>query len=199
MTPDNEANMNTQELLQQVKFIVDAEGKRSGVFLSMEVWEKLFTLVQNLQNEEKVPQKLKTQEEIIPWEEFQIELAARGLPTTYNSPEDFINAIKSDFERGGLHIARQLAFRAVELYPENEKIQYYAYVLAPPKATVVPSNPERRQSIMADRAWMDKNRLNYIGRWVALRNGELLADAASLDELAAKVGDLKGTFFTVIY
>ena len=197
--PDNEANMNTQELLQQVKFIVDAEGKRSGVFLSMEVWEKLFTLVQNLENEEKVPQKLKTQEEIIPWEEFKIELAARGLPTTYNSPEDFINGIKSDFERGGLHIARQLAFRAVKLYPENEKIQYYAHVLAPPKVTVVPSNPERRQSIMADRTWMEKNRLNYIGRWVALRNGELLADAASLDELAAKVGDLKGTFFTVIY
>ena len=189
--------MNAQELLQQVKFIVDAEGKRSGVLLSMEVWEKILTLVKNVDKDEKNHQPAK--EEIIPWEQFQIELAARGLPTTYNSPEDFINGIKSDFERGGLHIARQLAFRAVKLYPENEKIQYYAHVLAPPKVTVVPSNPERRQSIMADRTWMEKNRLNYIGRWVALRNGELLADAASLDELAAKVGDLKGTFFTVIY
>ncbi|MCL1470720.1 hypothetical protein [Argonema antarcticum] len=138
-------------------------------------------------------------EEITPWEQFKVELAARGFPTTYNSPKDFITAIKSDFERGGLHIARQLAFRAVELYPEHEQIKYYAHVLAPPKVTVSPSSPERRQSILADREWMDKNRFKYIGRWVALRNGELLADAASLDELAAQVGDLKGIFFTVIY
>ena len=189
--------MNDQELFQQVKFIVDAEGNKSGVMLSMEVWEKLLTLVKNADKDEKTHQPPK--QDIIPWEKFQVELAARGLPTTYNSPEDFINGIKSDFERGGLHIARQLAFRAVELYPEHEQIQYYAHVLAPPKVTVVPSTPERRQTILADQAWMDKNRLNYIRRWVALRNGELLADAASLDELAAKVGDLKGTFFTVIY
>jgi hypothetical protein len=199
LTPDNEANMNTQELLQQVKFIVDAEGKRSGVFLSMEVWEKLFTLVQNLQNEEKVPQKLKTQEEIIPWEEFQIELAARGLPTTYNSPEDFINGIKSDFERGGLHIARQLAFRAVELYPEHEKIKYYAHVLAPAKVTVVPSNPERRKMVAANHDWLRENRLKYLNRWVAVRNGELLADAASLDELVVQIDDTKDTLITVLY
>ncbi|GET38122.1 hypothetical protein [Microseira wollei] len=191
--------MNTQELLQQVKFIVDAEGKRSGVFLSMEVWEKLFTLVQNLENDEKVPQKLKTQEEIIPWEQFQIELAARGLPTTYNSPEDFINAIKSDFERGGLHIARQLAFRAVELYPENEQIQYYAHVLAPPKVTVVPSNPERRKMVAANQDWLRENRLKYLNRWVAVRNGDLLADAASLDELVAQIDDTKDTLITVLY
>jgi hypothetical protein len=199
LTPDNEANMNTQELLQQVKFIVDAEGKRSGVFLSMEVWEKLFTLVQNLQNEEKVPQKLKTQEEIIPWEEFQIELAARGLPTTYNSPEDFINGIKSDFERGGLHIARQLAFRAVELYPEHEKIKYYAHVLAPAKVTVVPSNPERRKMVAANHDWLRENRLKYLNRWVAVRNGELLADAASLDELVVQIDDTKDTLITALY
>ncbi|MFB2894533.1 hypothetical protein ACE1CI_16610 [Aerosakkonemataceae cyanobacterium BLCC-F50] len=138
-------------------------------------------------------------EEITPWEKLKIELAAKGFPTTYNSPEDFIRAIKLDFDRGGLHIARQLAFRALELYPDREQIQNYAHILAPPKATVSPSSPERRQSILADQEWMDKNRFKYIGRWVALRNGQLLADAASLDELAAQVGDLKGIFFTVIY
>ncbi|NER39265.1 MAG: hypothetical protein F6J93_35830 [Oscillatoria sp. SIO1A7] len=46
---------------------------------------------------------------------------------------------------------------------------------------------------------MKENRANYRNRWVALRSGQLLADAASVDELADIVGDLKGLFFTVIY
>ncbi|HAX76688.1 MAG TPA: hypothetical protein DCY88_12805 [Cyanobacteria bacterium UBA11372] len=189
--------MNDQELFQQVKFIVDAEGKRTGVLLSMEVWEKILTLVKNVDKDEKTHQPAK--EEIIPWEQFQIELAARGLPTTYNSPEDFINGIKSDFERGGLHIARQLAFRAVELYPDHEQTQYYAYVLAPPKVTVVPSNPERRKMVAANQDWLRENRIKYLNRWVAVRNGELLADAASLDELVAQIDDTKDTLITVLY
>ena len=189
--------MNAQELLQQVKFIVDAEGKRTGVLLSMEVWEKILTLVKNVDKDEKNHQPAK--EEIIPWEQFQIELAARGLPTTYNSPEDFISAIKSDFECGGLHIARQLAFRAVELYPEHEQIQYYAHVLAPPKVTVVPSNPDRRKMVAANQDWLRENRLKYLNRWVAVRNGDLLADAASLDELVAQIDDTKDTLITVLY
>lgn len=138
-------------------------------------------------------------EEITPWEKFKVELAARGYPTTYNSPEDFINAIKFDFDRGGLHIARQLAFRAVELYPEHEQIKYYAYVLAPPKATVVPSNPERRKMVAANQDWLKDNRIKYLNRWVAVYNGELLADAASIDELVAQLDDIKGVLITVLY
>jgi hypothetical protein len=192
------ATMNTKELLQQVKFIVDSEGNQSGVLIGMEVWEKLLTIVKNIEDE-AVLQPSTTKEEIIPWEQLKVELTAKGFPTTYNSPEDFINGIKSDFERGGLHIARQLAFRAAELYPENEKIQYYAYVLAPPKATVVPSNPERRKMVAANGDWLKENRIKYLNRWVAVRNGELLADAASLDELVAQIDDTKDTLITVLY
>ncbi|XWK86369.1 MAG: hypothetical protein U7127_19380 [Phormidium sp.] len=138
-------------------------------------------------------------EEITPWEKLKIELAAKGFPTSYNSPEDFIRAIKLDFDRGGLHIARQLAFRALELYPDHQQIKNYAHILAPPKATVSPSSPERRKMVAANQDWLRENRIKYLNRWVAVYNGELLADAASVDELVAQLDDLKGVLITVLY
>ena len=191
--------MNTKELLQQVQYIVDAEGNQTAVQMDLELWQKLQPLLKSLSAHEEIQPLRKNLDEIIPWEEFQLELAAMNFPTTYNCPEDFISAIKEDFARGGLHIARRLAFRGVEVYPDHEILKKYAHILAPPVVKVVPSSPEERQSLRADREWFDKNRLKYLGRWVALRSGELLADAASFDELIAQVGDPKGLYLTKVY
>ncbi len=49
----------------------------------------------------------------------------------YNSPEDFIQAIKNDGEQGDFLTAQKLAFQAVEHYPEDEEVLKYAYILAP--------------------------------------------------------------------
>lgn len=118
---------------------------------------------------------------------------------TYSSPEDYIRAIKDDFARGGLHVARDLAAEAVNLYPDNEQIKYYAHVLAPPTVTVVPRDEEMSKNIQACQEWIRQNRVNYKNRWVAIRNGELLFDAASIDELADQLGDPKGIYITAIY
>ena len=191
--------MNTKELLQQVKYILDDRVNQTAVQMDLELWQKLQPLLKSLSAHEEIQPLRKNLDEIIPWEEFQQELAALGFPTTYNCPEDFISAIKEDFARGGLHIARRLAFRGVEVYPDHEILKKYAHILAPPVVKVVPSSPEERQSLRADREWFDKNRLKYLGRWVALRSGELLADAASFDELIAQVGDPKGLYLTKVY
>lgn len=45
----------------------------------------------------------------------------------YNSPEDFIQAIDSAFEQGEYPKAQQLAFQAVEHYPEHEEILKYLF------------------------------------------------------------------------
>ena len=190
--------MNTKELLQQVKYILDDRVNQTAVQMDLELWQKLQPLLKSLSAHEEIQPLRKNLDEIIPWEEFQQELAALGFPTTYNCPEDFISAIKEDFARGGLHIARRLAFRGVEVYPDHEILKKYAHILAPPVVKVVPSSPEERQTIRADREWMDKNRLKYRGRWVALLSGKLLADGASVDELVAQLGDLKGIFFTKV-
>jgi hypothetical protein len=137
---DTKKPLNTTELLQKAKFIVDAEGNQSGAILDIEIWEQIVAIVKSLENDREIrPQK--TKDELVVWENFLVELAVRGYPTNYNSPEDFINAIKLDFGRGGLDIARRLAFRAVELYPEHEQIKKYALTLAPPEVKTVPSNP----------------------------------------------------------
>lgn len=188
--------MNTKELLQQVKYLVDADGNKTAVLVNIELWEKLQLFLKSMAAHEQVQQFLVKKDEMISWEEFLIELEARDFPTTYNTPEDFIQAIQKDFSCGGLYIARWLAFRGVEVYPNHELLQKYARILAPPEVKVSPSSPEKRQRTLADQEWMKKNRLKYRGRWVAVRNGELLADTASVDELIAKVGDLKGIFFT---
>jgi len=190
--------MNTKALLQQVQYIVDAEGNQTAVQMDLELWQKLQPLLKSRSAHEEIQPRRKNLDEIIPWEEFQQELPALNFPTTYNCPEDFISAIDENFARGGLHIARRLAYRGVEVYPDHEILKKYAHILAPPVVKVVPSSPEKRQAIIADREWMDKNRLKYRGRWVALLSGKLLADGASVDELVAQLGDLKGIFFTKV-
>lgn len=188
--------MNTAELLQQVKYIVDGEGNQTAVQMDIELWQKLQPLLKSLSDREEIQPRQKNIDKIIPWEEFQQELAAMKLPTTYNCPEDFISAIKEDFARGGLHIARRLAYRGVEVYPDHEILKKYAHILAPPVVKVVPSSPERRQNFLANHEWLKENRFKYRGRWIALHNGKLLGNAANVDELVAQVGDLKGIFFT---
>ncbi|MBO1351227.1 MAG: hypothetical protein EBE86_029440 [Hormoscilla sp. GUM202] len=188
--------MNTKELLQQVKYILDDRGNQTAVQMDLELWQKLQPLLKSLSAHEEIQQRRKNLDEIIPWEEFQLELAAMNFPTIYNCPEDFISAIKESFARGGLHIARRLAYRGVELYPDREILNKYARILAPPVVKVSPSSPERRQNFLANHEWLKENRFKYRGRWIALRNGKLLGNAADVDELVAQVGDLKGIFFT---
>jgi len=188
--------MNTKELLQQVKYILDDRVNQTAVQMDLELWQKLQPLLKSLSAHEEIQQRRKNLDEIIPWEEFQLELAAMNFPTIYNCPEDFISAIKESFARGGLHIARRLAYRGVEVYPDHELLNKYARILAPPVVKVSPSSPERRQNFLANHEWLKKNRLKYRGRWIALRNGKLLGNAADVDELVAQVGDLKGIFFT---
>ncbi len=84
-------------------------------------------------------------------------------------------------------------------FPEHAELQKYEYILAPPKVTVVDrgGHPE----IGANNSWIKKNREQYRGRWVAIKNGQLLASGKNHDEVVAQVGEIKNTgiLVTVIY
>lgn len=114
-----------------------------------------------------------------------------------NSLADFIHAMRTALERGDYQTAQQFSLEAVELYPDDEELLKYAYVLAPPNVKVDQRPPHRDPEVNQD--WVRNNRTQYRGQWVALSNGQLLAAASSADELVAQLSDPKSVFLTAIY
>ncbi|MBC6455050.1 MAG: hypothetical protein GDA43_19105 [Hormoscilla sp. SP5CHS1] len=108
------------------------------------------------------------------------------------SPEEYIQSMRTALGQGDLKTA-------VKIYPDAVDIQQCAYVLAPTKVTSSPSTPEQRKMIRANLEWKKQNREKYRSRWVAVRSGELLADASSFDELVEQLDDIKDVLLTVIY
>ncbi|OCR01324.1 hypothetical protein BCD67_12465 [Oscillatoriales cyanobacterium USR001] len=115
------------------------------------------------------------------------------------SPEEFIKDMDAALDRGDFYAAQRISIEAGQLYPEHSDVQKYAYILAPAKVTVKPSDPEQRKNMQASREWIRQNLPTYRHRWIALRSGELVADAASLDELADRLDDTIGLYITVLH
>jgi len=114
------------------------------------------------------------------------------------SPEDYIRAIDRAVRQDNFRHAADLAFEAFESYPNSEKIRRYARVFAPKTLVFheLPPNPEMSLNLN----WVLQHRSSHRGRWVALRRGELISDAASLDELETQLGDqMQFLFCTVVY
>jgi len=119
--------------------------------------------------------------------------------TNWNSlsVETYIKIIKLSFEVGAILAARNVSERGLACYPDDAEIKKYAHILAPPKVTAnnLPMNP----GIKANRNWLRANSDDYRGRWVALRDGELLESAESLEEVMNKLPDTENVMFTPIY
>ncbi len=103
----------------------------------------------------------------------------------------YAHAVRLALESGAHLMARNLALEGAERYPDHAELQKMAYILAPPKVTV--SNRPPDPSIKGNMAWLKEHWDEYRGKWVALRSGELLAVADSLDGLVEQVGEIKNT------
>ncbi|MFQ5419304.1 MAG: hypothetical protein ACE5FD_10800 [Anaerolineae bacterium] len=103
---------------------------------------------------------------------------------------EFVQAARLALRVGAHLIARECALTGVERFPEHPELQKMARILDPPKARVIKSKPNT--SWQYNKAWLQAHWHEYIGRWVALKNGELFAVADSFNELVAQTGDLKG-------
>jgi hypothetical protein len=113
--------------------------------------------------------------------------------------ECFIREMDAALDIGDWQSAQEISIEAARHYPDNREIYRYAYILAPSKVTVSPSDPEKRKNIQASRQWMRKNWQKYRGNWVAVKAGELLATAKSFDELVVQLENTQGTLLTVIH
>ncbi|MEZ4736629.1 MAG: hypothetical protein R3E79_56825 [Caldilineaceae bacterium] len=75
-------------------------------------------------------------------------------------------------------------------------MQKAARILAPPKLLRrLPAEPEKR----ANHEWLRVNRTAYRGKWVALRNGHLLATANAFRELTEQVTIAPDILFTKVF
>lgn len=113
------------------------------------------------------------------------------MNTNYKTSAEFIGAADRQLDLGDWHGAWKIATEGLEHYPDHTELQKYAYILAPPKVRVVPR--DRSRDVQADIDWIKQNRVEYQGRWVAIKNGQLLASGKSHDDVIAQVGSVKNT------
>jgi len=115
------------------------------------------------------------------------ELLTSNFPEGSASREELlIGRIKALLRKGLILKARELSELAEKEHPNSSKIRQMREVLAPPVAKVSNSGPLTWLS--DSRCWLQQNKQEYIGQWVALRGNTLLASGASASEVVAKLG-----------
>ena len=110
----------------------------------------------------------------------------------YETPTEFLLAADLEINRGDWKAAWELANLGLKQFPDHPKLQKYDRILAPPKITTS-REPGGHPEIRANRDWLKQNRVEYRGRWVAIKNGELLAVGHNFNDVAAQVGPLKNS------
>jgi hypothetical protein len=112
--------------------------------------------------------------------------------TPPQTPDEYVHAIAQALDTGDPVRARTLALAGAEHYPQHTELRTCARVLAPPTVTVVPATPASRAAVKANNAWLTAHWEAYRGHWIALRAGQLLHAAPSLEDVVAHVGDVHG-------
>lgn len=124
-------------------------------------------------------------------------LAYQKIDWQTRAATDFIQAVQLALTAGAHLVARKLAELGAAHYPQDAYLKKAAYILAPPK--VIARDLPPRPDLRANRDWIMSQSNAYRGKWVALRNGELLATADSFDALADQVGNPSGILLTKIF
>ena len=119
----------------------------------------------------------------------------REINWNARSVNEHISAIQLALETGAHSAARRLAIEGARRYPLDAQLQKYARLLAPPEVRLKPAAPERGPK--PNRNWLKANAQQYRGKWIALKCGQLLAVADSLEALKGQVGDTRGVLLTI--
>ncbi len=107
------------------------------------------------------------------------------------SVEEVVEGARLALGVGAHLLARDLVMTHASRFPDHSELQKMAHILAPPRVTVLdtPPDPSRKGNM----AWLKNHWEAYRGKWVALRSGELLAVADSMNALLEQVGEVKNT------
>ncbi len=111
-------------------------------------------------------------------------------------PDELTAAIDLALREERPTLATRLAQLGRQLFPHHERIERAACVLAPGSArsTSLPLV----EGLSTSRRWLREHADEYRGQWVAVREGELVAVAASLEQLGNTVDLEEGANLLVI-
>jgi len=59
--------MTVAEILENVKFVINPNGKKSAVMVDLDVWEQIITMLEDLEDAEEMKQARTVREETVPW------------------------------------------------------------------------------------------------------------------------------------
>jgi hypothetical protein len=124
------------------------------------------------------------------------QLASEGSPRTFvnlvemvdwsvRRPDELTAAIDLALREERPTLAMRLAQLGRELFPHHERIECAAQVLAPGSARSTHLPPA--EGLRASRRWLREHADEYRGQWVAVRQGELVGVAPSLEEMETAV------------
>jgi hypothetical protein len=71
--------MSVAEILQNVRFVVDADGNKKAVLLDYSLWKELLIQLEDLEDAEEIRCLREAGEEVISWERAKGELRAQGV------------------------------------------------------------------------------------------------------------------------
>jgi len=120
--------------------------------------------------------------------------AAKEIDWSQRPATDFTRAVRLALAAGAHLLARKLADYGHRLYPHYEELAKMARILAPPR--VMRANLPPDPSVRANLEWMRAHAVEYQGRWIALKDGVLLATAPTAHELKDKLPTTDGLFLT---
>lgn len=121
---------------------------------------------------------------------------AEAIDWTTRRPEELTKAIDLALSVEMTRLAVKLAELGGGLFPDHDRVQRAAKVLAPPVVRQV--YPPRAKGLDASMAWFDDHADQYRGLWVAVREGELLGTAQSLAELNPVIGQGEDRLSTIV-
>ncbi len=115
--------------------------------------------------------------------------AYREIDWDIEPAERHIRAVRLALASGAYRAAQKLASVGAERFPDSVPLRRMAKILAPPIVHSVERPAD--SGLSANRDWLRSHRSEYKGRWIALRDGQMLASAESAEQLAEQVGVIK--------
>jgi hypothetical protein len=120
--------------------------------------------------------------------------AVKSVEWAERTTAEFLCATRLALKAGAHLAARQISALGLERYPTNPEVQKFAHALAPPR--VIGGSLPRDPDIEANQRWLRAHAGEYTGKWVAIKNGQLLGAADSLKHLVDQLGNINGVLIT---